>query len=785
MYRSKKGGLLVLIVVLLSFFIGTLLLVSNGGITGAVIGLGGDLSLPEESAFNKPNTEGSFSIGLPVEEEVTEEIPEIIEELPDEEPEVEELPVVEELEVEEQIVEQTFSSQSISISVTPVLTSLILNSTDPESNTSDQNLTVYNESTNALKIIYNWFKNQTSILLLNMPFEGINVTISGNAYDYSGYGNNGTVIGAVWNRTGGFDQMAAYEFFGTNNSINISNAPELDILNEFSVELWFNGQKANIGGQQDLITKWQVNGNFSNETFWEAFDPSRRGIGNDATSYWGGAFDGRYIYFSPYWNSVQHGEVLRYDTLANFSNETSRTTFDAVANNTGISPRGFNGALFDGKYVYFIPEVNATDRHGEFLRYNTSSAFNDNASWDTFSPAFNGIEGKPEGFRGGTFDGRYLYFAPTVNASGSVHGDVLRYDTNSSFDAISSWEVFDAENNRVGQYGRGFAGAVYATSYVYFTGNIIDAGGSPTSYHGEILRYNTSSEFTENASWDYFDPGENNVGGDPDGYYGGAFDGRYIYFSPYYNGSTDGYHDEILRYDTTVDFKTASSWDVFDLRNNSIGTNPRGFKGANFDGRYVYFIPNVDSVFTNPIGGDNDEMVRYDTLGTFHDTSSWTAFSAYNRGIGSAKEGYQGAIFDGRYMYYVPYYNGTGNSHGEVLRFDTTAGNSSFKFSYSQVDQGGGYSGAPFGTTAIINTINRSYTVSSNKRLNASVWHHTVFTRNKTGLAIYVDGILENAINYSSSDLSVDSTPIILGNMLDGYSYYNGTIDELRICIIT
>ena len=42
--------------------------------------------------------------------------------------------------------------------------------------------------------------------------------------------------------------------------------------------------------------------------------------------------------------------------------------------------------------------------------------------------------------------------------------------------------------------------------------------------------------FTDLASWSAYDPGAHGVGKDPEGYAGGAFDGRYVYFAPYFNG---------------------------------------------------------------------------------------------------------------------------------------------------------------------------------------------------------------------------------------------------------
>ena len=90
----------------------------------------------------------------------------------------------------------------------------ILNST-LGTNYTTENLTVYNISTfdvdnDSVKNIINWYRNGTSIAVLNMPFEG--GSLSGNATgvpngtsDYSSYGNHGNVTNAVWNSTGGYD----------------------------------------------------------------------------------------------------------------------------------------------------------------------------------------------------------------------------------------------------------------------------------------------------------------------------------------------------------------------------------------------------------------------------------------------------------------------------------------------------------------------------------------------------------------------------------------------------
>jgi hypothetical protein len=103
-------------------------------------------------------------------------------------------------------VQNTVSTQG-----TPILNSTYGN------NLTNENLTVYNVSTSSpdedpTKNIINWFVNDTSITVLNIPFEADGAD---NASDYSSYQNNGTVTGATWNATGGYDGKGAFEFDGS------------------------------------------------------------------------------------------------------------------------------------------------------------------------------------------------------------------------------------------------------------------------------------------------------------------------------------------------------------------------------------------------------------------------------------------------------------------------------------------------------------------------------------------------------------------------------------------
>ena len=101
---------------------------------------------------------------------------------------------------------------------------------------------------------------------------------------------------------------------------------------------------------------------------WTTFDVSTVNAG--AKGFFSAAFDGRYVYLVPYNNGAYHGIVTRYDTQAAFGTSGSWTTFDVSTVNAGA--KGFNGAAFDGRYVYLVPNYNGAD-HGIVTRFDAKS----------------------------------------------------------------------------------------------------------------------------------------------------------------------------------------------------------------------------------------------------------------------------------------------------------------------------------------------------------------------------------------------------------------------------
>jgi hypothetical protein len=345
----------------------------------------------------------------------------------------------------------------------------------------------------------------------------------------------------------------------------------------------------------------------------------------------GGAFDGRYVYYSPRAGEGEsvNGVVARYDTHSGFSEASSWASYTLPETSTLSGPFG---AVFDGRYIYFVPHEGST----QVVRYDTRASFASAASWSTFVSS---VTVETAGYEGGVFDGRYLYLVPSADSLPNV----IRYDTQAAFAASSSWTSFDI-SSLAGEL-RIFGGAVFDGRYIY----VVPSG---TYYPAPAIRYDTTASFTSVASWSAFDTTK--VGPNEWGYLGGAFDGRYVYFVPY-ESSLGG----VLRYDTHSPFGSSSSWSTFDTSTLSEESGGAEFGGAAFDGRYVYFVPGPFSV--SPV------LVRLDTTADFGSPEAW---SVVGSGVGgpfnpfTSSGSFIGAVFDGQYVYPVP------TAGGNALRFD-------------------------------------------------------------------------------------------------------------------
>ena len=414
-------------------------------------------------------------------------------------------------------------------------------------------------------------------------------------------------------------------------------------------------------GQSGLGSSISGGGDMSDASAWSAYDAGNSGGLTETVGYWGSVFDGRYVYFVPTGNTgTAHGKVLRYDTSGDYDTASSWSAYDASAIG-GLNTTGYSGGTFDGRYIYFAPWQDSTGiTHGRVLRLDTQGGFTTASSWAAYdASATGGLDVR--GYRDAVFDGHYVYFIPlrTNSEAAGYHGRVLRYDTTTDFNTSGSWTVYDAGATG-GLVTRGYKSAVFDGRYIYFVAN--NYNGSTQS--NNALRYDTTASFTDSGSWVAFDASA--IGGlVTKGYSSAVFDGRYVYYVPI--SIITEYHGRVLRYDTAGSFTSVSSWSSFD-GNNLGGANLRGYLGAVFDGRYVTFVPYFKDI--DGAGGTyHGTVMRYDTTQNFADTTSWSTYDASSTG-GLNTVGFTGGSFDGRYIYFVPYYDGT-VTHARVLRYDT------------------------------------------------------------------------------------------------------------------
>lgn len=180
-----------------------------------------------------------------------------------------------------------------------------------------------------------------------------------------------------------------------------------------------------------------------------------------AFAYEGTAFDGRYLYLVP----KDSGLVARFDTTKRFRSLASWSFFDTKSvplvpqADAGAGDHGFVGAIFDGRYVYFIPWSTSVAPNSVVARYDTTAAFESVDAWRLFD--LRGVNAGASGFIGGVFDGRHVYFVPNANDNGGS-GVVARYDTHAAFDVAASYQAFDVST--IDASLRGFFDGKYVCS---------------------------------------------------------------------------------------------------------------------------------------------------------------------------------------------------------------------------------------------------------------------------------------------------------------------------------
>lgn len=549
----------------------------------------------------------------------------------------------------------------------------------------------------------------------------------------------------LFSPTGDWDLVLSWTA-GNDSAVTL----EIPSTERLRIDAWVKTAESAAEKLQVIAGQWMLHEEMG---AYDAYDPSPN-LELDATGFLGAIFDGRYIYFSPQHNkSERHGNVLRYDTHSPFHSPEAWSAVNA-GNTDGLNTSGYYGGVFDGKYVYFTPRFDGTEMHSRVLRYDTSEQFSNMESWDAFDA---GLE---ISYQGGGFDGQYVYFAPGSSSDGGS-GVVLRYNTEGPFTEPASWETTDLSMAFPESAPADFDGVAFDGTWIYL---VPLTGGLP-------VRYDTRLAFDDSDSWQLFDASSHGM----EMCVGATFDGRYIYYVPYD-------HDKIVRYDTAKPFEAGPSWESYSVQETTDITS-WGYDGAFFDGRFVHFVP---FFYTDETGRMNfhGEHLRYDTRGDFTGPDSW---KTSNQQVVSDLNtvGYNAGIFDGRYFYFSPWHDGEAYheggrivGHSRVLRYDSLQ-EGTFLLRYNDYGHNGGLSGALPGPSFTILTDSGTRTVSANRPLSPGSYH---IRGEYTGqsLRLFIDGELVSEVE-SEGNLIRSNRPLQIGNLENGNVPFTGSVLKLEI----
>ena len=471
------------------------------------------------------------------------------------------------------------------------------------------------------------------------------------------------------------------------------------------------------------------------------------------------------------WESV-HGFVLRYDTQKEFMDKASWDAYDASYTD-GLETRGNYGAVFDGRYVCFIPRgrqyEEKTKLHTRFLRYDTHRDFKEKTSWSAYDFSLE------HSHQSAGFDGRYIYVCPgskakSDNTTMENSTIIIRLDTQRSFKDPASYTSFDVK--KISDQAKGnYDGASFDGRYMYFI----------PLQSGVTLRFDTTQDFHNPESWETYNGAsvgmqESKLSGDYkadnllQAFVGATYDGRYLYFDSYS-------HTNMIRYDTRGSFTDDSSWINFEA-SKTPGLKMGGFDGGFFDGRYVWYVPFQKT-------DNHTNWLRYDTVKQFDDQGSWDVFDASGTD-GLENGGYNAGAFDGRFFYAAPFclpgssYNEGVLNSGNVMRVDTLPdGTGSFSLRYSDYGHNGGLNAALPGPSFIVNTVKGAVSIFANEALVPG-WHHLAGVYNGDTIKLFVDGILVNERS-GSGTIQNNTVDIEIGRIQKGSARFTGRIDEVRI----
>jgi len=341
----------------------------------------------------------------------------------------------------------------------------------------------------------------------------------------------------------------------------------------------------------------------------------------------------------------------------------------------------YNGACFDGKYVYYTPWNTDT-----FLRYDTDEGFDEQNSWQKTSLGAAGLDVAKMFAGNPCFDGRYVYFAPynselfvRFDTQGRrIYRDKASLEDDYTFQNDANWSYMDMTRvlgETIAKLTKGtnaYKGCVFDGRYVYYvpcrsntavrfdTRIGIFSSGQEIELDGFGHKKWIGDDGQTHYLWETMDMtrvlGEF-IADDEDSWEDGYFDGQYIYFGLNQSKKFVRFNTRHIWIGTSTfankgqwltGFNDTTSWDVVDIGTILGHTPDHGpyFPAVFGDGKWVYYAP--DSTSGGSGSYDATTFIRFNTELPFGTAGSWQQRNVLS------KLSVHGVMFDGRWVYFAP-----------------------------------------------------------------------------------------------------------------------------------
>jgi len=664
----------------------------------------------------------------------------------------------------------------------PVVSNIIING---GSNFVSDNLSlsfiVTDDDGDAVKNIFDWRLNGTSIAVLNMPFENNTPDVTSTTKDYSQFENNGTVTGATFNSTGGYGGNGAYEFDGVTGGITIPQTQKLNLSGSdgMSISLRFKGNNFDLATDTGDVLISQYDGNFGFVIY--SFDDT----GDEALWYSpeSGAGEGDYA-LSNFNEGQWYHLVMTYDLttailyldgvqvdnitisapiIAGNINTTIGDGEDGVWNGTIDDVLIFNHSLTPEQIQTIYN--NRTD-----LIVNQETSLNDN-----WSACITSNDGKEDGNEVCSSNLRIV--SPTDNYTFTDSGNTVSSSVSDVDGSVTSYTLYyeDVSGNWITEE------PTYVDSITFGFNFTADTDTSNLIFN---ITASKSLSLVENLTVRYLESSNQiSVGG----------------ISPYADTTY-----KIINY---TEFETKNPLATFTLtsfiKNGLVGYELNAIGATDFDPSIIDdFSSTVLGTFDDTridttalsLENERDAILIYnfntnDTDSVVRDFSDYNIQGENSKAVWNGSAGHNGLgayEFNGSETITVPYNNAfdlTGKNFsvtGWIFAKTTTVQRSVVDSSnlVPRWEMGIGSTNKFF---VHMHNGNNPKTFSSVGTIN-NAWHFFGVTFDRSGsTTIYLDGVFSSSTDISLFGDFFNDVPLEIGSNANTSNFFNGTIDDIII----